>query len=113
MIVILSHVGPPRCCFGADPLRRLLKLSGLSRRSEEFCSRQLHGRRSANRVSGIGRPREGPVLTPDRASSQLKVCSLSFSELSAWRSNTWVAMPLKVAGLPSLSLPLALQLAAP
>ena len=44
---------------------------------------------------------------------QLKVCNLSFSELSGWRSNTCVAMPLKVAGLPSLSLPLALQFAVP
>jgi hypothetical protein len=40
---------------------------------------------------------------------QLKVCNLSLSELSAWRSKTCVAMPLKVAGLPSLSLPLALR----
>jgi hypothetical protein len=48
----------------------------------------------------------------ERASSpQLKVCNLSFNELSAWRSNTCVAVPPKVAGLPSLSLPLALQLA--
>jgi hypothetical protein len=58
--------------------------------------------------------RGGPV-TPDRdtgprrVSPQLKVCNLSFSELSAWRSNTCVAMPEKVAGLPSLSLPLALH----
>src|SRR5205814_6560849 len=48
-----------------------------------------------------------------RTSSQLKVCNLSFSELSAWRSNTCVAMPEKSASLPSLSLPLALQFAVP
>jgi hypothetical protein len=62
--------------------------------------------------------RGGPV-TPDcdtaprLVSPQLKVCNLSFSELSAWRSNTCVAMPEKFAGLPSLSLPLALQFAVP
>ena len=55
---------------------------------------------------GRARPRR-------RASPQLKVCNLSFSELSAWRSNTCVEMPLKSAGLPSLSLPLALQFAVP
>ena len=44
---------------------------------------------------------------------QLKVCNLIFSELSACRSNTCVARPLKVAGFPSLSLPLALHFGVP
>lgn len=44
---------------------------------------------------------------------QLKVCNITFSELSGWRSNTRVANPEKFAGLPSLSLPLALQWAVP
>src|ERR1700674_2322813 len=63
-------------------------------------------------------PSKGPEVLrqtaiPRRVSPQLNVCNLSFSELSAWRSNTCVAMPEKFAGLPSLSLPLALQFAVP
>jgi hypothetical protein len=54
-----------------------------------------------------------PTAIPRTISCQLKVCNLSFSELSAWRSNTCVAMPEKSADLPSLSLPLALQFAVP
>jgi hypothetical protein len=48
---------------------------------------------------------------PGLVSPQLNVCNLSFSVLSAWRSNTCTARPEKFAGLPSLSLPLALQFA--
>ncbi len=71
-----------------------------------------------NRVGPFTGARGDPVApdrdtAPRRASSQLKVCNLSFSELSTWRSNTCVAMPEKSAGLPSLSLPLALQFAVP
>jgi hypothetical protein len=55
----------------------------------------------------------GGWRAPRLVTPQLNVCNLSFSELSASRSNTCVAMPLKVAGLPSLSLPLALQFAVP
>ena len=64
----------------------------------------------------MGPPRRSCYVRPRYPAApppQLKVCNLSFSDSSAWRSNTCVAMPEKVAGLPSLSLPLALQLAVP
>jgi hypothetical protein len=141
--VIGEHLDTRRTGLGKDPLRAdwdqaaavtefcsrqfprqelsepLTRIIGQPRENVHQCAR---GRTSLSLAASIDssnvlvtfiKAGEGPVPTPDRASSQLKVCNLSFSELSAWRSNTWVAIPLKVAGLPSLSLPLALQLAVP